>query len=77
MGELSLDNGIHFVNLDNLSEKDKEKIDTYWDELVSFMDYEDREETNNFTESDTDLLEGKIQYLKDYLSISKYDLILG
>ena len=76
--ELSLDNGIHFVDLENLTSAEKEKINEYWHEITNLMDAEDMETANDITEIDTtDALDDKIQYLKDYLSIAKDNLILG
>lgn len=76
--ELSLDNGIHFVDLENPTAAEREKINEYWHEITNLMDTEDMETANDITEIDTtDALDDKIQYLKDYLSIAKDNLILG
>lgn len=77
MKKLSLNNGLSFVDIEDLTEKEIGKIDKYWDELVVFMDAEDMEEANNFTDADTDTLSSRIEYLKDYLSVAKDNLILG
>ena len=75
---LSIDNGIHYVDLDDLTESEKETINEYWCELVNFMDSEDMERTNDIVDIDIDdNLNNKIVYLKTYLSVAKHDLILG
>lgn len=63
MKNLSLDNGNTYIDFENVTDNEKDKIETYWNEIVMFMDDEDREETNNLTSVYTDTAEEKIDYL--------------
>lgn len=76
MTEISLNNGVSYINVVELDTV-KEQIIEYWEELVNLMDSEDMEIANLFTDAHTETKKGKIEYLKDYLSIAKENLILG
>ncbi len=83
MKELSLNNGNYYFSVKELKERDRleqediDRIVEYWDVLEHLMDNEDMEEANMFSNADVETVEGKIEYLIDYLSVAKDDLVLG
>lgn len=77
MKNLSLDNGVNFINLNQLTEDEKKKIITYWGSIFNVMDRDTMEKVNNCTDADTNTVVGKIQYISDYLQVCKYDIIIG
>lgn len=72
MAKISLNNGCSFKSFDDLSVDDIDYINEDWDNIVSYMDDETREQTHS------DLAPcDNLAFLKRYLDIAKTDLIIG
>lgn len=69
---LSIDNGATYIEADD-EDALQSAIDTIgWDEIVSHMDDDAREKAHNDVPPCTEL-----EYLKHYLKIAPYDLVIG
>lgn len=69
---ISLDNGLTFSSVENLTQEDWAYIDDIWDDLASLMDADAREHTHNEYAPCT-----RREFLKGYLKNCQYDLIMG
>ena len=72
MAKISLNNGVTFKSYNDLDIDDIDTILVGWDNIVSYMDDETREQVHGELAS-CDILD----FLKRYLGIAKTDLIIG
>lgn len=69
---LSVDNGATYIAADEDAELQAAIDKVGWDEIVSFMDDDAREKAHDDVSPCTEL-----EYLKHYLEIAPYDLVIG
>ena len=69
---LSVDNGVSFIAADEDAELQAAIDKVGWDEIVSFMNDDAREQAHSDVSPCTEL-----EYLKHYLEIAPYDLVIG
>ena len=72
MAKISLNNSATFKTYNDLDIDDIDKIVTDWDNVVSYMDDETREQVHGELAPCDNLA-----FLKRYLEIAKTDLIIG
>ena len=72
MVKISLNNGCSFKSYNDLSVDDIDYINEDWDNIVSYMDDDVREEVHSELAPCNEL-----DFLKRYLEIAKADLIIG
>ena len=72
MKKISLNNGCSFKSYDDLTMDDIDYITDDWDNIVSYMNDDAREEVHNELAPCDNLA-----FLKRYLEIAKTDLIFG
>lgn len=72
MAKISLNNGVTFKSYNDLDIDDIDTILVGWDNIVSYMDDETREQVHGEL-APCDILD----FLKRYLGIAKTDLIIG
>lgn len=72
MKKISLNNGVTFKSFNALDIDDIDTILAGWDNIVSYMDDETREQAHSDV-APCDILD----FLKRYLDIAKTDLIIG
>lgn len=72
MAKISLNNGVTFKSYNDLDIDDIDTILVGWDNIVSYMDDETREQVHGELAPCDNL-----DFLKRYLKIAKTDLIIG
>lgn len=72
MVKISLNNGCSFKSYNDLSVDDIDYIIKDWDNIVSYMDDDAREEVHSELAPCSEL-----EFFKRYLEIAKADLIIG
>jgi len=72
MKKISLNNGCSFKSYNDLSVDDIDYVNEDWDNIVSFMDDDAREEVHSELAPCSEL-----EFLKRYLEIAKTDLVIG
>lgn len=80
MKKFSTNNGITFIDIDNLTMKECIFIADEWERIIKFIHTDDKRLgiVNYETKvKNTNTLKNKIEYIRDYLVYGSYDLIIG